>query len=728
MSFQLSLELTNIIGPVAKSALRLASLGTLQDINRSGSDGLTELRLASLLGQNRVAEYMRENFRNIVAQSRQHSFPALLEAVGQLVLEAGAGPTVRQAITNPNPAWLSMVVQVSMLAFAHEVQSLAQAVTAVTAEGHRGDTGESAFNYVSALGVINACQEKTAEFPWVGFFERTEEQICKSIIGNASQRRLKRERKRRIDATARSAAIERAKDRSLPFPILKTLVVHLVSIQDLPEHRNLHLRTNRGLSTIVVWCHYVLGIGVSVEIGGSTVVFGDNPRIFVEDCGIYPASATVLDALEEHEPLFQLSQAEEDPVLEGEDRALARGFLKQALRRSGVSEANILVQANWAAASCMNLLSSSREPEFGPLRVTSMTSQVRDNISNSISFLIDIPTRDLSKVKLGKKCPNTGKVSWSSIMVTITLSPKAFSKVDSHKYSLGMQESHPIGSIPDTMDCFDIISRLLLGSQYSEDYVANSVLISACGWSIFLDSLAAVDVSGISPGVMHVQLGVPSRNGERKARIVDGPTDVPMAYGEVLDDTEIPIIFWPGISTSRLSATLIGYHGRDAFSAVQVYQWDADGTRNETRKWRLGLRDKQDMSLKFSIVSDCPCEGYYDAQCDAERIDQLVRAGKVDREDGQGYSRVMQRYSRTRVSSSERVFTTDMEPSTGSVSPPEQGWLFFVTENAAARWLALDGLDQLNGNDAGFRGVVRGNNCCVQCACRTISDRNFVLL
>jgi hypothetical protein len=165
--------------------------------------------------------------------------------------------------------------------------------------------------------------------------------------------------------------------------------VHLISIQDLPEHRNLHLRTNRGLNTIVVWCHYVLGIGVSVEIGGGlTVVFGgDNPRIFVEDCGVYSASATVLDALEEHEPLFQLSQAEEEPVLEGQDRAFARGFLKQALSRSSVSKANILVQANWAATSCMNLLSSSREPKFGPLHVTSMTPQVHNNISNAISFL-----------------------------------------------------------------------------------------------------------------------------------------------------------------------------------------------------------------------------------------------------------------------------------------------------------------------------------------------------
>jgi hypothetical protein len=92
------------------------------------------------------------------------------------------------------------------------------------------------------------------------------------------------------------------------------------------------------------------------------------------------------------------------------------------------------------------------------------------------------------------------------------------------------------------------------------------------------------------------------------------------------------------------------------------------------------------MSLRFSIISDCPYEGYYDARGNAQWIDRVVLAGKVDREDGQGYTRVMQRYSRTLDFPSERVFTADMEPSTGgSVNPPEQGWFFFVTENAAAR-------------------------------------------
>jgi hypothetical protein len=247
--FQLSLELTNIIGPVAESVLRYGSLAVLQGLNRSGSDGFTELHLASTLGQHRVAEYMRENFKTIAGQSRQHLLPGLLEAAKQLILEAGAGPTVRQAITNPNPAWLSMVIQVSLLAFVHETQSLAQAITGIfTSSGAAGNDGP---NYVSVLGVIHAVQGQTAEFLWVGFFERVEEQLSRSVE-TAPHRRRKRARKQRLNTTSRAAALNRIAHRCLPFCILKALFIHLTSIQDLPEHRNLHLRTGSGCSAVVV--------------------------------------------------------------------------------------------------------------------------------------------------------------------------------------------------------------------------------------------------------------------------------------------------------------------------------------------------------------------------------------------------------------------------------------------------------------------------------------------
>lgn len=95
--------------------------------------------------------------------------------------------------------------------------------------------------------------------------------------------------------------------------------------------------------------------------------------------------------------------------------------------------------------------------------------------------------------------------------------------------------------------------------------------------AFFFDSFAAHDPANVRPGLIHLQLGVPSRNGERKARIVDAPADTPVEFEELLDENDKTLVtFWPGIFASRLSVTLIGYWGQDAFSAIQVYEWKMD--------------------------------------------------------------------------------------------------------------------------------------------------------
>lgn len=64
-SFQLSFDLSNIIEPVARTVLRLGSIAVLDDINRSGSNGITELRLAALIGRHRIDSYMKEKLSPI---------------------------------------------------------------------------------------------------------------------------------------------------------------------------------------------------------------------------------------------------------------------------------------------------------------------------------------------------------------------------------------------------------------------------------------------------------------------------------------------------------------------------------------------------------------------------------------------------------------------------------------------------------------------------------------
>jgi hypothetical protein len=77
---------------------------------------------------------------------------------------------------------------------------------------------------------------------------------------------------------------------------------------------------------------------VNVQVKGIDVQFGNEPRIFVEDCRTAQAFASLLDIAEENEPLFKLSQAEEDPPIQGEDHTAARGFAKKILALSRIPE------------------------------------------------------------------------------------------------------------------------------------------------------------------------------------------------------------------------------------------------------------------------------------------------------------------------------------------------------------------------------------------------------
>ena len=48
--FQIGLELTNIVNPLGQALSKLGSLALVDAIKRSGSDVITEIKLASLLG------------------------------------------------------------------------------------------------------------------------------------------------------------------------------------------------------------------------------------------------------------------------------------------------------------------------------------------------------------------------------------------------------------------------------------------------------------------------------------------------------------------------------------------------------------------------------------------------------------------------------------------------------------------------------------------------------
>ncbi|MCJ1376114.1 hypothetical protein MMC20_007354 [Loxospora ochrophaea] len=115
--FNLGLELTRIVDPLGAALSKFGSLALADAIKRSGSDVLTELKLASLIGRHRIDPVIEFHFRNAVAKSDQTYISRYVD----ILLESGAGPTVQEALKNP--ALFSMVIQLSALAYAHDHQS-----------------------------------------------------------------------------------------------------------------------------------------------------------------------------------------------------------------------------------------------------------------------------------------------------------------------------------------------------------------------------------------------------------------------------------------------------------------------------------------------------------------------------------------------------------------------------------------------------------------------------
>ena len=119
--FSLSLELTKFIpfGSVITNASR-GVLHLMRELQDSGSDMITEADLAEVFGRNRIDGKFESTFRTAVKKSVIHK----VSEIAELVLEAGAGPTVRRSLSEP--AYFSTILQLSLLTYTHDLSQLAR--------------------------------------------------------------------------------------------------------------------------------------------------------------------------------------------------------------------------------------------------------------------------------------------------------------------------------------------------------------------------------------------------------------------------------------------------------------------------------------------------------------------------------------------------------------------------------------------------------------------------
>ena len=286
IQFQLGLELASIVKPIVQGLLGVGSLTLADRVRRAGSDIMTERKLECLFGRHRIDTVVDFHFRQAVQKSDQKLLSQCLE----MALESGSGPSVQEALKNP--ASFSTIVQLSALAFAHNHDAFANAIMTAAEKNYQiaGVPVENAPDYGLLVLTIKAWQQQTAAFHWSFVYEDIEQKILSAVrsAGEASH----------FKATD-------LLERSLPFPVLQSFLMWLTTLQSLPEHRLLHVRCSSGISTAVIWCHYILGLNVLVRVEGVNIEFGNGAAniIIVSVSSLLDARVSLLDASCPDDPL-----------------------------------------------------------------------------------------------------------------------------------------------------------------------------------------------------------------------------------------------------------------------------------------------------------------------------------------------------------------------------------------------------------------------------------------
>ena len=705
--FQLGLELTNVVNPISQAMSAVGSLALIDAIKRSGSDFITETKLASLLGRHRIDPVIKFHFQEMVAKSGQSVISRYLD----IILESGSGPTVQEALKNP--ALISMVIQLSALAFAHEDESLANAIVEAMESIVKESNADVGIvpDYVSLLGTIRACQQQTAAFRWAILYEAAEAKIRKALACRHNSR----------DEMVTSDHSEgnfpdSVKYRSLPLSVLQGLILWLRSLQSFPEHRLLHLRCDTGISTIVVWCHHILGLSLTIDLQGIKIYFGDAPySLVVEPSHSQNVGVSLMDPLEPQEPLFTLHEDQNFIGISYEHRAEAYGWGAKFLQAVNRPEEELQRRAQWVILQSYTLESSNRLDypcgekiqsagrflfaldESTKLPHSAGTLKVDQDQDPTMFFLVAIvitiamiPDDDLARCK---QLP-------LALNIPSTILPKS-----STQY-------------PDLLQSFRILSFLLLGSHMSvDDYVEPAVLVSAWGWSVFFDSINSVDPSDVSVHTLRVVHGVPSRRGLRRTRIIDGP--------QSLLDVNLPSISTSGgrpllvrgTSTAKRGVTLIGHHS-DAFQVTQSFT--CHHMLGQT--CRYGFRKMLGWSIRSARLPSCQCDKPKRELSDLTSKQLDATASKLSSIDNLVDANDVQHIVARPQSSLESLQSADLERVFEVKGNPRP--VFYVSDNPAARWLQLEvlcndiefGVPQYETNLS--KVVLGGPNTCVECVVR----------
>ena len=738
--FQIGFELTSLVKPFIQGALALT---LAERVQRAGSDLTTERKLEVFLGRHRIDRIVEFHFKHAVKKSDR----TLVSKVLELALESGSGPTVQEALNKP--ALFSTIMQLSALAFAHNHDDLANGI--VNAVEHilqtTGVPLENAPDYGSLVLTIIACQQQTAAFHWSSVFEDIERKILSVIQSKGARSNFK------------------AKDiveRALPFPVLQSFMMWLEKVQSLPENRLLHVRCNSGISTAVVWSHYILGLDVLVRVEEVDIKFGDGAAtvVIVSTSSLLDAEVSLLDASCPDEPLYTLSSNMEDIMIGSDIRADACGFGMKILEHLlPDDEPARELSARWIISQGCNLLEGNR-PKAYPIHLP----HIRKGILTAGAFLFainqdgmepirahgsDVAVRYNARESLrDKSCEalvalliSFARIPFLENCARMPLSIDVFLHLQEENLDLlAYREANPVCREPsiyirDNIASYRLLSMLLLGRSYSKDYIWPSCLVSSWGWSIILDAVDAQDPDHVLTETVRVLFGVPSRRGVTKRRILNGPKVVEAELTGIenpqLGQSPNLVPLFPGELQVANGKLFVGHEGQASISAVQPFILKHPSLNKRGGKLNLGLQELHELCTRFHRLPPCQCAEVKLTLTSIVGNSIEISLPKTEHEPSKVLSFLWERKwpeNSSPADSNTQVVVARANIQRKRFSCGIDVWFFARAGTPPARWAQLIGLcyPEFNAVTETYSHYRKHSECCFPCAVRMICSNRLL--
>lgn len=163
--FALTLDLTKAISPTSISHAGDGIIKLARSLQSSGSDVVIEHDLGVLFSRFLLDENFVEEFkqRTLAAKSITN-----ISSHIPFALQSGPGPTVQHALRKP--AFLPMVIHLSMFGATHEYGSFSESLSDIMlrrdAEMEQIGQPFAAYQPKNIAGAVQACVEQTVGFKW----------------------------------------------------------------------------------------------------------------------------------------------------------------------------------------------------------------------------------------------------------------------------------------------------------------------------------------------------------------------------------------------------------------------------------------------------------------------------------------------------------------------------------------------------------------------------------